>query len=233
MATAALVIGIGSVWVVLLAPLAVIFGMKALRRIRRQPELAGRGRAITGVVLGCVTAIAVPLIVAFHVISTSRPAWTVAPPGAPYRYRAPGGYSATAPGGRGRYRSAITCNWLWTAFEGCTAEPIEVAVVSAPPAGEQFQPLLERQLKATKPSDETLTYQGVTLTPAGPAYRFNSNGVSGPGPEAGDADYWIPLPNRQAIRVSCVAVLASTTDPTCQLVLRTLHLTGSARSGTT
>jgi Domain of unknown function (DUF4190) len=227
LATASLVLGIMSVWV-FLAPLAVIVSVIALRRIRKRPELAGKGRAITGLALGTLWTILIPVIAVLVATAKSRPQWTVAPPGAPYRYTAPGDYSSTDPSGSGRYRSAITCNWFWTFFDGrCAADPVEVAVLPSPPVGKEFQPLLSRRLAATKPPNQRLSYAGTTGTAAGLAYRFIYHDGSGNlvGIPSGHTDYWIPLHDGTAIRVQCLTVDFSTLDSTCQLLLGTLHTT--------
>jgi len=62
-ATASLVLGLCSLVMPLAGPPGVILGVMGLRRIRRQPWLAGHGRAMAGIVLStCATLIGVLLV---------------------------------------------------------------------------------------------------------------------------------------------------------------------------
>jgi hypothetical protein len=74
-AIAALVLGIGSIVLiyplgVLLGPLALGFGVSALRRINRsRPTLTGSGQAIAGIVTGGIVSGFYALIVDFELVS--------------------------------------------------------------------------------------------------------------------------------------------------------------------
>ncbi|MEO8706484.1 MAG: GYF domain-containing protein [Kofleriaceae bacterium] len=50
----------------ILAPLAIIFGVLALRDLKAHPEKRGMGRAVTGITLGTVAIIVIVLIVALR-----------------------------------------------------------------------------------------------------------------------------------------------------------------------
>ena len=56
----------------LLGPMACIFGMVGLRRVRANPEVKGTGHAITGIVLGSLTTLANWAVAAIFVIAVAR-----------------------------------------------------------------------------------------------------------------------------------------------------------------